>query len=402
MKHNPFTPTQIAGDELFTGRDHELLLITNCLQQTIGGNATGFLLTGERGIGKSSLLLKVQSSVNCNRKPKERLLTVLITLDEKDTALSFAEKVNAALIREKRLLQPWRQRIYDAWSVIYRIETNWFKIKPPFKSSDSSWIVIDTLADQIKGVMARFKRSHIGLLLLVDEVERASGDLKLGALLRRLVEQLRKIGVNKATIGLAGQLAAIDKLNSDHGSAIRAFRLVKVERLRLDECRQALSKGIELASVRNKQPIVLDDGAANWIVRTSDGYPHFLQQFAASALDADKDGTISIDDAYNGAFGANGAIDQLGYSYFEGMFNVECGSDIERLVLNALASETESFLTVEEIAEFIEEAPEAVNSAVARLCETGIVERHPVRLESCRVVSRAFATWIQIRRSQEA
>ena len=400
-KFNPFTPTQIASDELFTGRDDELAQVDYCLQQTIHGNAIGFFLTGERGIGKSSLLLKVRSKAQFVHGVKSRImLTVLITLDEKDTVQSFAQKITSEMHREKRRLRPIRQSIYDKFSWIYRVDTKWLKIIPPFTSNDDSWVTVDTLTDQIKFTLSRFKKSHAGFLLLIDEVERASEDLKLGALLKRLVEQFRKTGLNRATIGLAGQLAAIDKLRGEHAAAIRSLRLIKLERLRSDESRLALNKGLALASLRTGEKICIDDGAANWIVNTSDGYPHFLQQLAASALETDTDGKISLDDAFNGAFGANGAIDQLGYSYFEGMFTVECTTDIERYVLNTLAKDPDTFLNVVEIADYLNEKQEEVSCALSRLIVVGIVERHDVQLETYKVVSRAFATWIQIRRSQ--
>ena len=59
-KFNPFIPTQIARNELFSGREEELQDALICLKQTSDGSPSGFLVVGERGIGKSSLLVKIE------------------------------------------------------------------------------------------------------------------------------------------------------------------------------------------------------------------------------------------------------------------------------------------------------------------------------------------------------
>jgi Cdc6-like AAA superfamily ATPase len=56
MKFNPFVPTGIAFPGMFIGRSDEISWIEQALFQTKNGNPQHLLLTGERGIGKSSLL----------------------------------------------------------------------------------------------------------------------------------------------------------------------------------------------------------------------------------------------------------------------------------------------------------------------------------------------------------
>ena len=56
MKYNPFRPNNIVGPGMFVGRIDELHTVEQCLFQTKHGNPQHFLIEGERGIGKSSLL----------------------------------------------------------------------------------------------------------------------------------------------------------------------------------------------------------------------------------------------------------------------------------------------------------------------------------------------------------
>jgi len=64
MKFNPFKPNSIVTPGMFSGRAHELRAIEQCLYQAKHGNPQHFLLEGERGIGKSSLLLFVHQLAN--------------------------------------------------------------------------------------------------------------------------------------------------------------------------------------------------------------------------------------------------------------------------------------------------------------------------------------------------
>ena len=55
-KINPFNPNSPIGPGMFAGRYHELVATEKLLVQTKANKGHGFLLTGQRGIGKTSLL----------------------------------------------------------------------------------------------------------------------------------------------------------------------------------------------------------------------------------------------------------------------------------------------------------------------------------------------------------
>lgn len=56
MKYNPFKSGSIVHPGMFAGRIDELKSIDNYFFQTKNGNGSSFIIHGERGIGKSSLL----------------------------------------------------------------------------------------------------------------------------------------------------------------------------------------------------------------------------------------------------------------------------------------------------------------------------------------------------------
>ena len=60
IKYNPFQPNSIISPGVFVGRIDEIMSIERCLYQTRFGNQQHFLIQGERGIGKSSLLYYIE------------------------------------------------------------------------------------------------------------------------------------------------------------------------------------------------------------------------------------------------------------------------------------------------------------------------------------------------------
>jgi hypothetical protein len=56
-KYNPFRPNSIVTTGMFCGRFDEMKAAEQSLFQTKHENPKHFLISGERGIGKSSLLL---------------------------------------------------------------------------------------------------------------------------------------------------------------------------------------------------------------------------------------------------------------------------------------------------------------------------------------------------------
>ncbi len=55
-RYNPFRPGSIVTPGMFSGRYNELVAMERALFQTKNGNPLNFLIHGERGIGKSSVL----------------------------------------------------------------------------------------------------------------------------------------------------------------------------------------------------------------------------------------------------------------------------------------------------------------------------------------------------------
>jgi len=69
--------------------------------------------------------------------------------------------------------------------------------------------------------------------------------------------------------------------------------------------------------MKNGFEVKIELDAAASLAYITEGYPHFIQQFAYCAFDVDVDNNIDIDDVSKGAYAENGAFKRLGLKYFE-------------------------------------------------------------------------------------
>src|ERR1019366_5262184 len=101
-RYNPFRPGSIVTPGMFCGRYDEFAGTERALFQTKNGNPHHFLIHGERGIGKSSLLFNLELVAKGELKPFEgssnfNFLTLSLELEPRNTYSDVIGKVGAEL-----------------------------------------------------------------------------------------------------------------------------------------------------------------------------------------------------------------------------------------------------------------------------------------------------------------
>jgi len=128
----------------------------------------------------------------------------------------------------------------------------------------------------------------------------------------------------------------------------------------------------------------------------TEGYPHFIQQFAFCAFDADLDNNIDLDDALKGAYGETGALRQLGLKYFEKQYFDQINSEKYRQVLRIMAKQFDQWITKAQIRK---EAPGiksyTLDNALSALKSKGIIVPKKGTKGTYELPSRSFAVWLR-------
>ena len=106
MKINPFEPFAPVNPGSFVGRLVDLHRLMSALVQTSAGKPVNFMITGERGIGKTSLLNYLKHAAEGRiliEGTKLSFVVIDTDVDESTTSLGLISKIKLGL--EKALSQ---------------------------------------------------------------------------------------------------------------------------------------------------------------------------------------------------------------------------------------------------------------------------------------------------------
>jgi hypothetical protein len=398
---NPFRPNLPVHPAMFVGRVAEVNRLEGYLRQTKAGNPVNFMITGERGIGKSSLLnyikARAEGDLAVEGQDVENFLVIGTDVDRNTTALGLVEKINLSLNRSLARSENAKKYLREVWGFIQRLEVAGVRINSEEQPQEVEKALEEfaySLTDTVKRVCEdgnAFDAKYDGVLLLIDEADNAT--LPLGAFLKTLSERLARGGCDRLMFGLGGLPSLRDVLVASHPSSVRLFEGLFLQALETDEIVEIIEISLKRAQEDNEAEYNVTDGAIDLLVELSGGIPHFIQQFGYSAFDADKDRSIDEADVLSGATDEYGAIDQVGNRYFEDPFNA---LDLQgRTVLGVVAAANGDWVAPTQISRSVGGEQAAVDTAIQRLVERQDLELgYPDGTLHYRLRNRAFSMWV--------
>jgi hypothetical protein len=396
-RFNPFRPGSIVTPGMFSGRVEEVVALEKILYQTKNGNPHHFLLHGERGIGKSSLLFYLQcvarGEIESLQHGLFKFLTVHIELEPSNTYTDIIRKVGTELHRTVASHQRARELAKTVWEFISCWQVAGVKFTKDEKRPQPHELLED-LTHTIERTLASFGEEFDGILILVDEADKPSVKANLGEFIKVFTERLAKRGCGKISLGIAGLSGVIEKLRESHESSPRIFEIFTLNPLKPAEIKEVIQKGLTQANDKNGFAVTASDAAINLISEFSEGYPHFIQQFAHSAFDADTDNAIDQKDVLAGSLKKNGAFQQLGLKYYEELYFDQIGSDEYREVLRVMSDKLDEWVSKKDIRKAISIKESTLDNAIAALKHRRIIIAKPGVKGSYRLPTKSFAIWI--------
>lgn len=398
-RYNPFRPGSIVTPGMFAGRYNELVSMEQALFQTRNGNPHHFLIHGERGIGKSSLLYCQQATakgeIEALDEGRFHFLTASIELEPSNSYLDIIEKIGNELRREVAKREPATELAKATWDFLKKWEVMGVKFedreRPPKPSE-----MLEELTFAIDQMLSRLGSKVDGVLVLIDEADKPPATANLGEFVKVFTERLSKRGCNRVALGLAGISTVLDRLRESHESSVRIFQILTLEPLLPAERAEVIEKGLAVARQTNGYEVSITADAKDAISALSEGYPHFLQQFAFCAFNEDTDNVIDIADVNAGALHEErGAIQQLGLKYFQELYFAQIGSDEYRDVLRAMAEHLDDWTSKAAIRKAVQIREATLNNAIRALRNRHIIIPKPGSTGVYRLPTRSFAVWIR-------
>jgi len=402
-RYNPFKPGSIVDPAMFAGRAEELATLERILFQTRNGNPEHFIIDGERGIGKSSLLFYLRQlaagEIPCSQETRHDFLTLFISLERSNSYTDIVMRIARELARVLAAKNPADELVKKIWDFIKRLEVMHVSLKGGANVTPPEELLYE-LSDSLRATLERMAGLN-GVLILLDEADSPPASSELGRLIKMLTERFVATGCKNVAIGLAGLTGVVARLSESHESAPRLFRIIRLEPLTPEERHNVIELGLKEALEKNQVETKINPLAAKWISDMSEGYPHFVQQFAYSAFDSDSDNMITVEDVALGSLGQNGALRQLGVKYFSDLFFEKTLSNDYRTVLRAMAAHSADWVSRADLRNEAKVSATALNNALTALKARHVIVPKPGSPGMYRLPFRSFATWIRLFTSAE-
>lgn len=275
MKPNPYFPGAGSAPAYIAGRDEDISRATDDLAAiNCGFPARSVMYYGLRGVGKTVLLNKIEQMAQ-----EKGILEDYIEIAER-SKVSFQASLALSVFKFMQQLstkEHVKQYIEKALGILKS-----FSVK--YSSGD---FAAEIAVDSVQGIAntgnvandmtellltlgSLAKTSQKGIVLFIDEIQYMKDDDLEGII--RALHRLNQKGY--PIIIYAAGLPKIAKIVGDIKSyAERIFDFVKIDSLDVAAAKLALTKPAE------KMQVSYTDEAVAEIIRLTEGYPYFLQEY---------------------------------------------------------------------------------------------------------------------------
>lgn len=295
---DPFTPDlPVDNWERFSGRRAEIDSVVDSLYQLANGNPRHTIITGDRGIGKSSLLMQVKRiaegdfglltklSINPGMEKYDFVCAWHDCAKDQDPA----NLASGILSQLKTSLEGMLSKVKLEFNV-----GGFLKISKRDDSVSSVGEIVDLFCSEIsKAAKNASVKSKTGIVLFFDELDRANPQSGIATFFKLSAEKLARDGIKNITFFAGGITGAIQNLEEDHGSIYRTFKDVPLPRLENSEVTEILRNGFESVGY-SFEKCVIDE-----TFNLSAGFPEPVHLIGSQILKTDTDRHLDQEDLDN-------------------------------------------------------------------------------------------------------
>lgn len=294
---NPFFPEVFVKDpNRFEGRQKEVEEIVEALFQTVSGSPKNIIITGERGVGKSSLLYQTRSLSKGKNELAERF-NINITPDKFQFISVWVDATSGQSLENliQNIIKELNSDLKNVFNNI-KIELEIGGIIKLQKKSPEEKSITDLVREfvfQIKKVHKKLieKKKH-GLIIFIDELDRLDSSCGIASFLKLTIETFWRENIENIVFFTAGIKGAIQKFENEHASILRSFRDIPLETFEFEDAKAILQKGFELVGRSYNSEIFIP------AFKFSNGFPEPIQLIGYEILRADSDSYLDKADLY--------------------------------------------------------------------------------------------------------
>ncbi|MBI4377746.1 MAG: ATP-binding protein [Nitrospinae bacterium] len=289
---SPFYPGQPVPAELFVGRQAEIDKIARAVRQVELGKPQAIFLSGEYGIGKSSLA----GFMRFYAEKENHLLGIHVLLGSATTIEDVAVKTVEAVLRapayEPTLIEKARNVLskYVGKQELFGIQINLEALKADSPNISAGYLPF------LQQLLERFRDEGIkGIMLILDEINGITSNPKFAHFVKGLVDEN---ALSATPLPLLLMLSGVEERRREmiqhHQPVERIFDIVEINPMTDSEMRDFFDKAFR------SQNIEVKPDAMSLLCHYSAGFPKIMHTVGDVTFWIDQDGIIDKDDAFKG------------------------------------------------------------------------------------------------------
>jgi len=325
---SPFYPGQPVPVDFFIGRFKEIERIIRTVKQVELGKPQAVFLSGEYGIGKSSLasFLRFYAERNNHILGIHVFLGGAETLE--DVAIKTVEAVIKQQIYEETKLEKIRNLLakYIGQQSLFGININFDVLKADALNLSQGYLPF------LRELLNRFKDDNVkGIMLILDEINGIAGNKQFAHFIKGLVDEN---AVSKTPLPLLLMLCGVEErkkqMIDNHQPIERIFDAIEINPMDETEMKEFFTKTFNSVNMN------VADEAMTFLCRYSAGYPKLMHIVGDAAFWLNNDTLIDKNDATAGIIEAAG---EIGKKFVDQQIYTALHSSDYRSILAKLAKE---------------------------------------------------------------
>lgn len=323
--YSPFTPGQLVPVEFFVGRSKEIDHIISAVRASTAGRLQVLFLTGERGIGKSSLarLVRIIADRKYGVLGLHSFLGGVTSLDE------TVRRVFDRLLKES-VGKGWWAKIKEFFGDHIR-QVDLFGVTVEFGAAEKELRrMVHDFAPALRNLLQKLRPEKKGILVVLDDINGLAASDQFANWLKSLVDE---IATSSDPLPLCLMLVGLEdrrqSLVSLQPSLARVFDVVELRTWSDAETRDFFVNAF------SKVGIHVEEEALKILVRFTGGFPVMAHEIGDATFNEDTDNRITREDALQGVVRA---ADIVGRKHVEPQVFTAIRSPRYRAILRKTAS----------------------------------------------------------------
>ncbi len=324
---SPFTPGRPVPFEFFVGRIEEIERLHRKIRDSLAATRVEVaFVTGERGIGKSSLASFARFLGERDRS----VVGIHALLGGVDTVEGAVKRVFDQLLKEQAT-GTYFEKVKELFSKNIK-KVGLFGNTVEFDASAPELrSLADHFGDALRGLLSKFEKT--GFVLILDDINGLAQSRTFADWFKSLVDGI-SVSKGKGKFPLAVILVGLEErrraMIESQPSVARIFDVVEIRPWTEGETRDFFSKTFQKAEMTCSQE------AVDYMTRYAGGLPVLAHEIGDAAFAADNDGAIGMDDAMSGTLAA---ADRVGSRYLDPVVYRSMRSLRYRAILRRMARE---------------------------------------------------------------